>query len=254
MKKIMPCVVALLLACSLSAHAAQKREQTYRVGADVDATGHVTATQIDPDVPASIAPVLASAVKQWQFVPASRNGQAVSAHTFIYARLQALPDAKGQYSLRISFKGNGPRMDYRNIRPQYPRNGLRLEESAFVKLTTTVQPDGTLADMDVSSQFDNWPVPSYFKEAVLACAKKWHGIPEQVDGQPVATRVSITVNFSSQNFRLTSAQIRILREAARKETADDGVSPSDVPMPSEQEVALNSPLQPRTVATIINAP
>jgi len=254
MKKVMPCVVALLLACSLSAQAAQKREQSYRIGADVDATGHVTATQLDPDVPASIAPVLVSAVKQWQFVPASRNGQAVSAHTFIYTKFQALPDAKGRYSLRISFEGNGPKMEYRNIRPQYPRNGVRLEESAFVKLTATVQPDGTLADMDVGSQFDNWPVPSYFKDAVLACAKKWHGVPEQVGGQPVATRVSITVNFTSPNFRLTSAQVRILREALRKEAADDGASPSDVPMPSEQEVALNSPLQPRIVATIVNAP
>lgn len=95
MKNAMLSAVMLLLFCSLTVQAAEKREQTYRIGADVDAQGHITAIQVDPDVPTSIAAMLASAVKQWQFIPAKLNGRSVPAHAFILARLQALPNASG---------------------------------------------------------------------------------------------------------------------------------------------------------------
>jgi TonB family protein len=255
MKKIKLCTAMLLLACCLTAHAAEKREQTYRVGADVNAGGHVTATQVDKDVPASIAAVLGSALKQWQFVPATRNGHSLPAHTFVYTKLQAFPNASGQYNLRVSYIGNGPRIQQNKL-PRYPAEGIRQRESAFTVLEATVQIDGRLSDLKVSSKFENWPLPIYFKEAVLASAKQWHGIPEQVDGQPVATQVRIPVSFTLDRPQFTEAQIKILREAARKEdaTAEAEAARPAIPLPSDQEVALDSPLQPRAVATITSAP
>jgi TonB family protein len=249
MKNIMLCAAMLLLACSLTVRAAEKREQTYKVGADVDAQGHITATQVDPDVPASIAAVLSAAVKQWQFTPAKLNGRPVPAHTFISAKLQALPNAQGQYDLRISFMGNGPKIDSKSVPPQYPRDAIRAGQSAFTILEATVHPDGSLTDMNVSSKFADWPLPLYFRTAVLAAAKRWHAIPEQVDGQPVATRMHIPVNFTVDSPRFTAKQIRMLREADREEAAQPAI-----PLPSEQEVALDSPLQPSVVATVTNAP
>ena len=121
MRNVMRCAAMLPLAGSLTARAAEKREQTYQVGVDVDAKGHTTATQVDPNVPASIAAALASAVKQWRFTPAALNGQPVPAHTFIYTKLQVLPNANGQYNLRISFMGNGPKIDTQTVHPRYPR-------------------------------------------------------------------------------------------------------------------------------------
>ncbi|HEX7650879.1 MAG TPA: hypothetical protein VF450_26020, partial [Noviherbaspirillum sp.] len=88
MKRVMLFAVMLLLIWSLSANAAEKREQTYVVGADVNVEGRVTATQFDPDVPAPFIALLSAAVKQWQFVPATLNGRQVPAHTFIETRLQ----------------------------------------------------------------------------------------------------------------------------------------------------------------------
>jgi hypothetical protein len=256
MKNVMLNAVILLLFCSLTVQAAEKREQTYRVGADVDAQGHITATQVDSDVPASIAAVLASAVKQWQFVPAKFNGQPVPAHTFITAKLQALPNESGQFNVRISFMGNGPYLEHRDIHPLYPRDAIRRLQSAFIILDATVQPDGHLTDMTASSKFANWPVLPSFKEAVLTDAKHWHVIPEQVDGQPVATHMRIPVNFSIERPSFTPAQIKILREAARKEaaTADAETAQPAIPLPSGQEVALDSPLHPSAVATIVTAP
>ena len=255
MKNVMLSAAMLLLACSLTAQAAEKREQTFRIGADVDAQGHITATQVDPDVPASIVPVLASAVKQWQFTPAKLNGQPVPAHTFIRAKLQALPNTSGQYSLHISFMGNGPRLD-NGTPPQYPADAIRRRKTAFIILDATVQPDGHLTDMTTSSKFADWPVLPSFKDAVLTAAKHWHAIPEQVDGQPVATHLRIPVNFNLNPPQFTAQEIQILRDAARKEAAtpDAEAAQPRIPLPSQQEVALDSPLQPQFVATIINAP
>ena len=165
MKNVMLSTAMLLLACSLTAQAAEKREQTYKVGADVDANGRITATQVDSTVPASIAAVLASAVKQWQFRPATLNGRPVPAHTFISAKLQALPNTSGQYNLRISFMGNGPKINMA-AQPQYPRDAIRAHESAFTILDATVQPDGSLTDMKVGSKFAEWPLRASFKSAV----------------------------------------------------------------------------------------
>jgi TonB family protein len=247
---------ALLLASAQTAHAAERREQTYRVGADVDATGHVIATQIDRDVPASIAGVLATAVRKWQFVSATRNGQPVPAHTFIYSKLLVLPGANGQYSLHIIYTGNGPKFDGAGWEARYPKDALQRRQAAFVFVTATVQPDGRPADITVESQFAEWPVARSFKNAALKAARSWHFTPEQVDGQPVATQVRIPMSFTFSGQILTPEQISILREAASKKDAVANAEADQlgVPLPSEQEVALDSPLQPHAVATVISAP
>lgn len=256
MKNIMLCAGMLLLAVSLTAQAAERREQTYRIGADVDATGRVIATQIEQDVPASIAVVLTSAVKQWQFVSATHNGQPVPAHTFIYAKLLALPNASGQYHLHIIYAGNGPKFDRAGWAARYPRDAVHRRQAAFVFVNATVQPDGRPADITVNSQFAEWPVQAYFKDAALKAARSWHFIPEQVDGRPVATQVRIPMNFTLSGQVLTPEQVKILREAARKSDAVANAEADQlgIPLPSEQEVALDSPLQPHAVATIISAP
>jgi TonB family protein len=247
---------ALLLACAQTVHAAERREQTYQVGADVDATGHVIATQIEPDVPPSIAGVLTSALRQWQFVSAKRNGQPVPAHTFISARLLALPNASGQYSLHVIYAGNGPKFHRAGWKARYPRDAVQRRQAAFVFVNATVQPDGRLADITVNSQFAEWPVARSFKDAALKAARSWHFTPEQVDGQPVATQVRVPMNFTFRDQILTPEQIRILREAASKEAAVANAEADQlgIPLPSEQEIALDSPLQPHAVATIISAP
>lgn len=256
MKNVMLCAGMLLLAGSMAAQAAEPREQSYTIGADVDTTGHITATQVERNVPASIAAILASAVKQWQFVPATHNGRPVPAHTFIYAKLQALPNASGQYDLRVRFTGNGPKFARAGRQPPYPREAVHRRQAAFVVLNATVQADGRLADMTVSDRFAEWPVPASFKDAALKIARTWHFIPEQADGRPIATQVRVPINFTLSDQILTPEQVSILREAIRKETAaaDAEAAQPGIQLPSEQLVALNSPLQPSAVATIISNP
>lgn len=252
MKTAMLSAAMLALVCSVPAHAAETREQTYRIGADVDSTGRITATQLDADVPASIGSVLSAAVKQWHFVPARHDGQPVPAHTFVYTQLKAIPDTHGGYSLRISFEGNGPRMLKQNIQPRYPMDAIRTRQCAFVVLDATVQPDGSLGDLSARSRFDDWPLRPSFIDSVLAAAKQWHAIPEQVNGQPVATRMHLSVSFILSEPIFTAKQTRILNQAARQETTDD--ARPGIPLPPDQVVALDSPLHPSAIATVTNAP
>lgn len=241
----------LLLTCSASTQAAHVRGHTYVVGADVDANGRITAIQVDTDVPANIADVLVSAVKHWEFVPATQDGHLVPAHTFIRAKLLAVPDNHGQDELRLAFVGNGPRLDKTNPTPRYPPDAARAGEQAFVFLDATVQPDGSVNDMTVRSQFANSPVRPSFEHAVLTAAKDWHATAEQVDGQPVATRMRIPVNFTLGVQRLTREQANSLSTAAgRKEAlASAEANPPHTPFASDQPVALDSPLQPRDAVT-----
>jgi TonB family protein len=250
MKHVMFLSAGLLLAFSLPTLAAQVRARTYVVGADVDASGHITATQVDNDVPADIAGVLAGAVKQWAFVPATRDGKPVRAHTFIRAKLQVAPDASGHSTVRIYFMGNGPKFDETNISPRYPRDAARAHQQAFVMLDATVQPDGSLTDMTVHSRSRRWPLQRAFTESVLEAAKQWRATPERVDGQAVATRMRIPMNFTLSTQPLSTAQADAMREALREEmwTVKAKGSRFDDLFQSDQPVALDSPLQPRTLA------
>ncbi|MEO8810068.1 MAG: energy transducer TonB [Rhodanobacter sp.] len=247
--------VGLLLAWSMSTQAAPVQEKIYVVGADVDSHGHITATQVDADVPAKLASVLASAVQQWQFMPATRNGQPSPAHTFVRARLQAAPTAGGQYTVTVNYIGNGPKFHKGNVAPEYPRDEARAGRQAFVMLDATVQPGGSLADLTARSRFKDWPLNPAFGRAVVEAARNWHATPEQVDGQPVATHMRVPVTFTLKNSRFNREQTRILRDAAlgERSIADSGNKQSAAPFPMDQPVALDSPLQPRNVTTTGNA-
>lgn len=249
MKRVMLFAVMLLLIWSLSANAAEKREQTYVVGADVNVEGRVTATQFDPDVPAPFIALLSAAVKQWQFVPATLNGRQVPAHTFIETRLQAVPDANGKYDLRISFMGNGPRLD-QPIQPRYPSQEIRMNHGAALILEAIAQPDGRLTDMTVTGKPADLPGLVFFRRAVLEAARHWHTTPERVNGQAVATHLRIPMSFTIHRMDMQERARTVRRNTA----AANAVAESAAPITSDTVVALDSPLRPSTVATIISAP
>lgn len=243
----------LLLVCASVAWAGDVREQGYDVGTDVDAQGNITATQIDKDVPQSIAALLKSSLQQWKFQPAKRGDKAVASHTSVRMVLRAAPDASGRYHVRISYAGNGPRYLTRLPTPKYPPRAVAAHQSEFVVLNAVVQANGRLGDMVVTSQFKDWPMHSWFESSVLAAARHWHFEPETVDGTPVATHVRIPVTFTSPEPNFTQQQLGILRKDAAKQDADDAkLAGTDISLPSEQTVALDSPLKPSHVADVIS--
>lgn len=250
MKRFVLCTVLLLLWTS-SALGAEVREAFYSVGADVDAQGQISATRFDADVPAPISEVIVSAMKQWRFSPATSNGQPVPARTFIRVKVQTSPDESTPNQLLIIFAGNGPRLG-REPAPVFPKKGIQSGESGFLLLEATAQPDGRLTDMSVSTRFEVWPMRLWYRKALLSAAQHWRAQPEEVNGIPVATRLRIPVNFILNGSDVSPRQLEALREADRQSAAAD--ASTGIPRPSEQEVALDSPLRPSAVATVTSAP
>jgi hypothetical protein len=193
MKGIMLCT-AMLLTCTLTAHAADKREQTFVIGADVNTQGEVTQTQPEASVTAPIAAMLDLALKQWRFEPVQQDGKAVSVHTFIEARLEATPDDNGKYTLRISYMRHGPTWD-RDQPPKYPEDAIRLRETGIVAMTGNLQPDGKIVITDTRSIVESGRGRSSLKTAAIDWFSRHVVTPETVDGHPAAARIRAYVAF-----------------------------------------------------------
>ncbi|AGG87298.1 energy transducer TonB [Rhodanobacter denitrificans] len=193
MKKVMLRTAMLLLICALSAHAAERREQTFVVGADVNAQGEVTQTQPEAGVSKPIAAALDLALKHWQFVPAQKDGIAVPAHTFIETELEAIPDGNGRYSLRISYIRHGPTWD-RHLPPAYPTDAVRNHESGVIVVTGDLHQDGKIVITDIRGVLEGGG-GLLLKKA----AKDWflhhNVVPETMEGRPVAARISTYITF-----------------------------------------------------------
>jgi hypothetical protein len=194
MKIAIFCTTALLLACSLSARADVTREQTFVVGADVNAQGVVTQTQPEASVSKPIAAVLDLALKRWQFVPAQEGGKAVPVHTFIETKLEAIPDDSGKYSLRISYVRHGPKWD-RQLSPRYPEEAARNRESGVIVVKGELQADDKIVVTDTLGVLEGGNGGSRLKRAARDWFLHHNAVPETVDGRPVAARISTWITF-----------------------------------------------------------
>lgn len=194
MKILTFCTAVLLLTCSFSTQAADRRAQTFVVGADVNAQGEVTQTQPEANVDKPFAAVLDLALKRWRFVPAQQDGKAVSAHTFIEAKLEAIPDDNGKYSLRISYIRHGPSWDH-HLPPRYPADAMRNHESGVIVVKGDLQPDGKIVVTDALDALEGGNGGSLLKKAARDWLLHHNAVPETVDGQPVAARISAWLTF-----------------------------------------------------------
>lgn len=193
MKTFMLCTALLLLACSPPARAADKREQTFIVGADVNAQGEVTQTQPEASVGKPIAAVLDLALKHWRFVPTQRNGKTVPVHTFIEAKLEAIPDDTGKYSLQVSYLRHGPAWDRRQS-PRYPADAIRYGASGIVVMMGNLQPDGKIVITDTQTALGG-NGESSLRKAATDWFLQHIVVPETVEGSPVAAQIRVYITF-----------------------------------------------------------
>lgn len=192
--KSMRWLLVLLLLCTLPAWADDTRKQTFVVGADVNAQGEVTRTQVDTDVAKPIAAVLDLALKHWRFVPPQRDGRSLPVHTFIKVKFDALADAAGKYTLTIGYVSQGPRWDNK-FGARYPQDAVRDRAEGSVVLIGELHADGKLAITDSHTSVGGRSgklLVQAAKESLLLDPY----IPEQVDGIPVAAKFRMIVNFN----------------------------------------------------------
>lgn len=192
MKTFMLCTALLLLACT-PVRAADKREQTFVLGADVNAQGEVTQTQPEASVTKPIAAVLDLALKHWRFVPAQQNGKAVPAHTFVEVKLEATPDDAGKYSLRVSYVRHGPTWD-RRLAPRYPLDALRNYAAGLVVVRGSLQSDGKIVITDTRTALSG-NGESLLRKATTDWFLQHKSMPETVDGSPVPAQIRVYITF-----------------------------------------------------------
>lgn len=89
----------------------------------------------------------------------------------------------------------GPRLrdivPIRKVTPNWPRKALQEGIEGFVELEFTIQPDGTVADVDVAKA---GPGKLFVPGATYAILK-WEFTPMTIDGQPVARRATQRFEF-----------------------------------------------------------
>ena len=79
----------------------------------------------------------------------------------------------------------------RNARPDYPRMAIAKRAEAEVKVSFTVEVDGTISKLS----FDNH-VAGYFKRSVRKALREWRFEPGTIDGEIAAIRLSRIFVFS----------------------------------------------------------
>ncbi len=192
--KSMRWLLMLLLAWTLPAWADDARQQTFVVGADVNAQGEVTQTQVDADVAKPIAAVLDLALKHWSFVPAQRDGKSLSVHTFIEVKFEAIADAAGKYTLTIRYVSQGPKWNKKFI-PRYPPDAIRERAQGSVAIIGELQADGKLTITDSQTSVGGRAGKLLVQAAKDSLLLDTY-TPEQVDGMPVPAWLRVIINFN----------------------------------------------------------
>lgn len=194
---------------------------------DVDDSGRIVAIELDSSLSPAFAAALRHEIATWAFEPARIDGAAVASRTHLGLHLQARERADGRAGVELVSVGNGPRLvDKKRMR--YPSEALRRSIHGTVILTLTVAPDGSVAEIVADDEAH--PV---LRRAALRSGRDWRFEPEQVAGQPVATRIRAPVVFC------------LLSEPQHCPVAVRGDAGAPVRHPDEL-TALDSPLHLKT--------
>lgn len=82
--------------------------------------------------------------------------------------------------------------ELRRVQPKYTPDAMRAKLQGSVELEIVVKEDGTVGEVRVIKSLDK---ASGLDEAAMEAAKKWLFSPGMKDGKPVATKVSLIMEF-----------------------------------------------------------
>lgn len=218
-----------------------------KVKLDVDNTGQVSAATADSALPEAVRNAIETSARRWRFSPPMRAGHPVAGVT--YARLDACAaPVDGQYRFAIKFRGNGPAHDG-NRYPLFPSQPMIRGDSARVKVEYRVMTDGTALIDDIQLETGAAAYHRQYRQSIETWLKSGSYRPEQLDGQPVVTRISVPVEFISDGKSKVSSKSEAIAQAAqsRKDQAARNES-CEIAMglrdKADRQVAIDSPFKP----------
>ncbi|MBY4597546.1 hypothetical protein K3217_18690 [bacterium BD-1] len=204
----------VLLSLALPAFAARPAEappaktEYYSAYVSVDASGRVTDAETLGNVPAPIRALLHDTARAVEFEPARKGGVAVPSRTALTLKMRFESAGNGTYLARMEGISSGaPAFDKRRRVP-FPGIAASAGYGAGVLVRLSIGADGKV-DMANSGiervalarngkPSDDAARRESFEKAVLRAVAKWTFAVEEVDGQPLATRVLVPVSFCPQ--------------------------------------------------------
>ena len=180
---------------------------------DIDASGHVTAVAPDAALPAAVGRAIERTVGAWSFRAPMQAGKSVGGVTFVQLEVCAA-QVDGDFQLALGFGGNGPRRSGPGA-PNPPVEAVIRESGAKLEVTFQVRANGTAVLEDARLLEGNPINARAFRSAAARWLRESTFEPEQIGGQPVATRISfpITYTFGPMTPQLTAERRK--REAAQ---------------------------------------
>lgn len=185
-----------------NAHA-ERREFTYGVAAEIDANGHVVSADLKAkDVDEAFANAIEGLVKQWRFRPAMADGQPATATTMLTTQVVVDIDKNDSAKVTARYLRHGAAPDGLQAPPRYPNDAMRSQVSAEVAVVATIDAKGQPVKVELHSLMMNLDDPRLgkrFADETMETVRRWKFQPEQVNGQPVASKVVVPIKFTIRN-------------------------------------------------------
>jgi len=141
---------------------------------------------LSPDMQAEIV----RRIRQFEFEPAKKNGEAVETETHLSVQLSIEPDGE-----KMALKVAGANVTVGMVKlppPRFPRSQLNRSQGAEVELRLAYDTEGKVTNVEITRIEPDLKV---FREATLKAAREWVFAPEKIDGQPIAGSALIPVTF-----------------------------------------------------------
>ncbi len=230
-------IAALLLLVALPLSARNVPEpRSVSIAVDVDAKGRVSSAEVRDKLPEATVQRLIERVRQFEFTPARRDGQAVASSTTLWLDFAFEELDREHLAIRIRDAYTGPGYANKNVPFDFPESAIRKRHDGDVWLRLTYDAAGRVTKADVLATRGD---PVYGPTAA-ATASQWTLVPERVGGEPVAGVVEVPVYF-----RISAG--RGLRSLPRERW----VKPVDGTLPPEsgRELVADSVVTLRTAVT-----
>lgn len=187
------------------------RQKTVTLQLDIDAQGQVSAAKLMGPMVAdasrrnlvrkneAFSGGLAKAVTQvamkWRFKAPEKDGHPVPGRTYATAIMKILKMAESGYRLDLEYQWNGPVITFMPAM-RFPYRMRVLQREAAVVVQATVQPDGNFAGARIVKIFTpHADSGRIFARAALDAVRHWKGVPMQINGHAVATRMRTVIYF-----------------------------------------------------------
>ncbi|MCH6484859.1 hypothetical protein MMG85_15010 [Pseudoxanthomonas sp. LH2527] len=238
-----------LLSVAFGAVAGDKAAEPVRFFANarvvLDAQGVPQQVEANEKLPPAVRAAVEQRVIQWRFEPAKMGGVAKPGVTHVFLDACAMPAADGNMTLAMDYRSNGPGLAGGATLvapPMYPVSAARYGQEGSFNVFMRIGPDGRASIERIE------PVAGKVKpfEKTL---RDWVGamryVPEVVDAVPIATQMSMLVDFKLGGGTL--------RQAARERLEKDRQSPQCQAAAGEgadprRPVVLDSPFKPITTS------